>query len=341
MSTVLVTGGAGYIGSHALPILRRVGYRPLVLDNLSEGHRAAVGDAELVIGDLGDFGSLRALIRGNRPLAIFHFAAVCSVAESVTDPLRYYETNLVGSFNLLRAALEVGVPRIILSSTAAVYGEPETTPITEEHPTRPINPYGWTKLAVEQMLKDYSKAYDFKYVTFRYFNAAGADPGQGLGEDHRPETHLIPLALRAIMEPDSPLQVFGNDYPTPDGTCVRDYVHVHDLIDAHMRGLEYLLDGGESDTFNLGSETGYSVKEILDRIESVTGQEVPREYSDRRPGDPARLVASNQHARDVLNWKPEHDLDAIIASAWDWDRTHLNGYRDQPPPEPPMPELKY
>lgn len=335
MSTILVTGGAGYIGSHALPALRRQGYRPLVLDNLSEGHRAAVGEAELVIADLADFGSLRALIRGNRPLAIFHFAAVCSVAESVADPSRYYETNLVGSFNLLRAGLEAGVPRIIFSSTAAVYGEPETTPITEDHPTRPINPYGWTKLGVEQMLKDYSQAYGIKFVTFRYFNAAGADPAAGLGEDHRPEGHLIPLALRAVLDPGEPLRVFGNDYPTPDGTCVRDYVHVKDLVDAHLRGLDYLLDGGESDTFNLGTESGYSVKQILDRIEAVTGHEVPFEFAPRRAGDPASLVASNRHAHDVLGWKPEHDLDAMIASAWDWYRAHPGGYAHQSPEAPP------
>jgi len=284
MSTILVTGGAGYIGSHMLPALRRLGYRTLVFDSLTEGHREAVGESELVIGSLGDYGALRALIRANRPLAILHFAAVCSVAESVTEPLRYYDTNVAGTLNLVRAALETGAPRIILSSTAAVYGEPNQVPIDESHPTRPINPYGFTKLAAEQILADFSKAYGLKYVAFRYFNAAGADPANGLGEDHRPETHLIPLALKSALDLGDPLQVYGDDYPTPDGTCIRDYVHVKDLVDAHLRGLEYLLEGGQDATFNLGTETGYSVRQIMEMVESVTGQPVEHEIAPRRPG---------------------------------------------------------
>lgn len=328
MSTILVTGGAGYIGSHMLPALRRQGYRPLVFDNLSEGHRAAVAETELVIGDLADFGALRAILRANRPRAVIHFAAVCSVAESVTLPHKYYDTNVVGTVNLLRAMLETGVPRLIISSTAAVYGEPLTMPITEEHSTRPINPYGWSKLVGEQILKDYSHAYDIRHVAFRYFNAAGAAPEIGLGEDHRPESHLIPLALRAIMEDGEPLRVYGQDYPTEDGTCVRDYVHVKDLVDAHLRGLEYLLNDGESNTFNLGTESGYSIRQVLDRVQAVTGSEVPHEFVARRPGDPAALVASNRKAREVLGWQPEHDLDSIISSAWDWFQRHPNGYND-------------
>jgi UDP-glucose 4-epimerase len=335
MSTILVTGGAGYIGSHMLPALRRQGYRPLVLDNLIEGHRAAAGDAELAIGSLADFGALRALIRANRPLAIFHFAAACSVAESVADPLKYYETNLVGTYNLLRAALESGVPRLIFSSTAAVYGEPESVPITEDHPTRPINPYGRTKLAAENMLRDYAEAYGVQYVSFRYFNAAGADPVAGLGEDHRPESHLIPLALRAIEEADAELQVFGNDYPTTDGTCVRDFVHVRDIVSAHLLGLEYLLDGGANTVFNLGSETGHTVMQVLERVEKVTGHEVPHVIAPRRAGDPASLVASSLKAREVLGWNAEHDLDSMIASAWDWRRTHPRGYGEESPEPPP------
>jgi UDP-glucose 4-epimerase len=340
MSTILVTGGAGFVGSHMLPALRRVGYRPLVLDNLSEGHRDAVGEAELVMADLADIGAIRALLRANRPLAIFHFAAVCQVAESVTQPLKYYETNVLGTLNLLRAALETGVPRIIFSSTAAVYGEPQTTPLTEEHPTHPINPYGWSKLAGEQMLRDFAEAYDIRHVIFRYFNAAGADPTADLGEDHHPETHLIPLAIRATQRPEEPLQVYGDDYPTEDGTCVRDYVHVKDLVDAHLRGLEYLLQGGESTVLNLGSETGYSVKQILDRVQAATGYPVPFEMAPRRPGDPATLVASSRRAREVLGWKPEHDLDAIVSSAWAWLRAHPRGYRDVTQ-EPPLGELSY
>jgi UDP-glucose 4-epimerase len=340
MSTILVTGGAGYVGSHVLPALRRLGYRPLVLDNLSEGHRDAVGDAELALADLADIGSLRALLRANRPLAIFHFAAACLVAESVTQPLKYYETNVVGTLNLMRAALETGVPRIIFSSTAAVYGEPQATPITEDHPTRPINPYGWSKLAGERMIRDFAEAYDIQHVIFRYFNAAGADPAADLGEDHRPETHLIPLAIRAIQNPEEPLQVYGDDYPTVDGTCVRDYVHVKDLVDAHVRGLEYLLQGGESTVLNLGAETGYSIKQILDRVEAIVGCPVPFQMAQRRPGDPATLVASSRRAREVLGWKPEHDLDAIVSSAWSWLRAHPRGYRDEPR-EPPPRALQY
>ena len=329
MSTILVTGGAGYIGSHMLPALRRLGYRPLVFDNLSEGHRQAAGETELVIGDLNDYGALRALMRANRPLAIVHFAAACSVGESVTNPMRYYESNFVGTANLVKAAFETGVPRLIFSSTAAVYGEPDSTPITEDHDTRPINPYGRTKLGAEQMLRDYSAAYGLRHVIFRYFNAAGADPGGGLGEDHRPETHLIPLALRAIVDPDEPLQVFGDDYPTPDGTCIRDYVHVLDLVDAHMRGIDYLLQGGDSDVFNLGTESGYSVRQVLKEVEGVTGEEVPHEIAPRRPGDPTALVASNRKAAERLGWKPEHDLESVIQSAWDWMRSHPHGYADE------------
>jgi UDP-glucose 4-epimerase len=328
MSTVLVTGGAGYIGSHLLPVLRRLGYRPLVFDNLSEGHREAVGETELVIGDLGDYGALRAVIRANRPLAIVHFAAVCSVAESVAEPLRYYETNVTGTVNLVRAALETGTPRVILSSTAAVYGEPKSNPITEEHPTNPINPYGWTKLAAERLLADAAAAYGLSYVAFRYFNAAGADPSLGLGEDHRPETHLIPLALRATQDDGEPLRVYGQDYPTPDGTCIRDYVHVKDLVDAHMRGLSYLLDGGDNAVFNLGTGRGWSIREVISAVQEVTGLEVEHEFAERRPGDPAALVASAEKAREVLGWQAEHDLDAIVRSAWNWMQDHPNGYRN-------------
>jgi UDP-glucose 4-epimerase len=328
MSTILVTGGAGYIGSHMLPALRRLGYRTLVFDSLTEGHREAVGESELIIGNLGDYGALRALIRANRPLAILHFAAVCSVAESVSEPLRYYDTNVAGTLNLVRAALEAGAPRIILSSTAAVYGEPKQVPIDESHPTVPINPYGWTKLAAERILADFAHAYGLRYVAFRYFNAAGADPANGLGEDHRPETHLVPLALRSALDLGDPLQVYGDDYPTPDGTCVRDYIHVKDLVDAHVRGLQYLLEGGDNGVFNLGTETGHSVRQIIDAVESVTQQTVEFEMAPRRPGDPAVLVASARKAREVLGWEPRHDLDAIVRTTLNWMQSHPNGYRD-------------
>ena len=235
---------------------------------------------------------------------------------------------MAGTLNLVRAALETGAPRIILSSTAAVYGEPNQVPIDESHPTRPINPYGFTKLAAEQILADFSKAYGLKYVTFRYFNAAGADPANGLGEDHRPETHLIPLALKSALDLGAPLQVYGDDYPTPDGTCIRDYVHVKDLVDAHLRGLEYLLEGGPDATFNLGTETGYSVRQIMEMVESVTGQPVEHEIAPRRQGDPAVLVASARKAFEVLGWEPRHDLDAIVRTTLNWMQSHPNGYRD-------------
>jgi UDP-glucose 4-epimerase len=328
MSTILVTGGAGYIGSHMLPALRRQGYRTLVFDSLTEGHREAVGESELIIGNLCDYGALRALIRANRPLAILHFAAVCSVAESVAEPLRYYETNVAGTLNLVRAALDAGAPRIILSSTAAVYGEPHQVPIDESHPTVPINPYGWTKLTAERILVDFARAYGLKHVTFRYFNAAGADPANGLGEDHRPELHLIPLALKSALDLGEPLRVFGDDYPTADGTCIRDYVHVKDLVEAHLRGLEYLLEGGENATFNLGTETGYSVRQIIDTVEAITQQSVDHEIAPRRAGDPAVLVASAKKAREVLGWEPKHDLDSIVRTTLNWMQSHPNGYRD-------------
>lgn len=326
MSTVLVTGGAGYIGSHMVQALRRAGYRTVILDNLGEGHRAAVKDEELIEGDLTDKGAIRAVLRHHRPTAICHFAAYCSVAESVEQPLKYYVNNVFGTLNLLEAAMEVGVPRFIFSSTAALYGEPRETPITEEHPLIPINPYGWSKLMGEQLLRDAATAYGIRFVAFRYFNAAGADPGAGLGEDHHPETHLIPLAVQAAMEMRDELKVFGTDYETRDGSCIRDYVHVLDLVDAHLRGLEYLEAEGESLSVNLGTEVGTSVLEVLEAVERVTGLPVPHSLALRRPGDPATLVASNKLAKKVLDWEPKRDLDEMIRNAYDFFRQHPGGY---------------
>jgi UDP-glucose-4-epimerase GalE len=326
MNSVLVTGGAGYIGSHMVQALRRAGYRAVILDNLHEGHRAAVRDEELIEGDLGDKGVVRAVLRRHRPQAIFHFAASCSVAESVAQPLKYYLNNVSGTLNLLEAALDVGVSRFVFSSTAALYGEPQETPITESHPLVPINPYGWSKLMGEQLLRDASEAYGIRYVAFRYFNAAGADIDADLGEDHRPETHLIPLAVKAAMELGEELKVFGTDYDTPDGSCIRDYVHVLDLVGAHLRGLEYLENEGESVSINLGTETGTSVLEVLRAVERVTGLPVPHTLAPRRPGDPAVLVASNRKAKEVLDWEPRRDLDAMIRSAYDFLRRNPGGY---------------
>ncbi len=326
MNSVLVTGGAGYIGSHMVQALSRAGYRTVILDDLSEGHRAAVHDAELIEGSISDRGTVRALLRRHRPSAIIHFAAFCSVAESVENPVKYYHNNVIGTANLLEAALEVGVPRFIFSSTAALYGEPEEVPITETHRLAPINPYGWSKLMGEQMLADASKAYGIRYVAFRYFNAAGADPVAGLGEDHRPETHLIPLAIKAALDEDRELKVFGTDYDTRDGSCIRDYIHVLDLADAHLRGLKYLEDDGTSVSVNLGTENGTSVLEIIEAVERVTGLSVPHQLAPRRPGDPAVLVASNARAAEVLDWKPKRDLDEIIRNAYDFLRRHPEGY---------------
>ncbi len=332
MNSVLVTGGAGYIGSHMVQALRRAGYRTVILDNLSEGHRASVRDAELIEEDIADKGAVRAVLRRHRPSAVIHFAAFCSVKESVENPFKYYQNNVTGTANLLEAALEVGVPRFIFSSTAALYGEPRETPITETHPLAPINPYGWTKLMGEQMLADAARAYGIRYVAFRYFNAAGADAGAGLGEDHRPETHLIPLAVKAALFEDRELEVYGTDYPTRDGSCIRDYVHVQDLADAHLRGLRYLEDEGESVSLNLGTETGTSVLEILEAVERVTGLRVPHRRADRRPGDPATLVASNARAGEVLEWSPKRDLDDIIRSAYDFIRRHPDGFPEESSP---------
>jgi UDP-glucose-4-epimerase GalE len=336
MRAVLVTGGAGYIGSHMVQALGRAGYRTVVLDNLSTGHAASVRSGDLLREDLADRGALRAALFRHRPAAIFHFASSAQVKESVESPLPYYKNNVVGTLNLLEAAMEAGVPRIIFSSTAAVYGEPRETPITESHPTQPINPYGRSKLFVEEILADAARAYGLGYVAFRYFNAAGGDPTARLGEDHRPETHLIPLALRAAMLEDQELAIYGNDYSTRDGTCVRDYVHVLDLVDAHLRGLSYLDEGGESAVFNLGTEHGTTVQEVVDAVERVTGLTVPHRIVERRAGDPAVLVASAAKAREVLGWEPKRDLDEIIRSAYDFMRRFPEGYPLELDPDDPF-----
>jgi UDP-glucose-4-epimerase GalE len=339
MSTVLVTGGAGYIGCHMVKALRRAGHRIVILDNLVEGHRAAVADEELIEGDLNDKGTVRAVFRRHRPGAVFHFAASCSVGESVANPLKYYGNNTAGTLNLLEAALEVGTGRFVFSSTAALYGEPQETPITEQHPLQPINPYGWSKLMGEQVLRDLATAYGVRYVAFRYFNAAGADVADGVGEDHRPETHLIPLAIKAALD-GTELKVFGTDYDTRDGSCVRDYVHVKDLVEAHLLGLEYLDGDGESTSINLGTETGTTVLEIIDAVKRVTGLEVPYTVDERRPGDPAVLVASNAKAKELLGWEPKRDLDTIIRDAYDFFRRYPAGFPDLAPVAAGWPPLQ-
>jgi UDP-glucose 4-epimerase len=320
--TILVTGGAGYIGSHAVLSLQQAGYGVVVLDNLVYGHADLVKDilkAELVVGDIGDRPLLDKLFATHAIAAVMHFAAYAYVGESVTDPDKYYRNNVVGTLTLLEAMLAANIKQFVFSSTCATYGVPKTTPIPEDHPQSPINPYGASKLMVERILLDFSTAYDLRSVFFRYFNAAGADPEGRLGEDHNPETHLIPLVLQTALGKREAISVFGTDYPTPDGTCIRDYIHVMDLADAHVRGIDYLLKGGKTDVFNLGNGNGFSVKEVIETAKRVTQRPIQVIEGDRRPGDPAALVGSSDKARNILGWNPQYaDLDQIITHAWNW-----------------------
>lgn len=325
---ILVVGGAGYIGSHTALALREAGFRTLVLDNFSTGHRGALLGGDVVEVDLLDAEALGAALAHHRPQAVIHFAALCYVGESVQQPGRYYRNNVGGTLNLLEAMAAAGVRHIVFSSTCATYGIPERMPIDEQCVQRPINPYGNTKLACEYLLHDFMQAHGIASVALRYFNAAGADPAVRLGEDHRPETHLIPLALAAAAGRRAALQVYGNDYPTPDGTCIRDYVHVTDLASAHVLALQSLLDGvGGCRAFNLGNATGSSVAEVVATCGRVTGRPVPHAVVARRPGDPPRLVGSTAKIERELGWRPRHsDLDQIIATAWAWFERHPDGY---------------
>ena len=320
--TILVTGGAGYIGSHAVLALKRAGYGVVVLDNLVYGHRELVEQVlqvELIVGDTNDRPLLDELFAKHNIAAVMHFSAYAYVGESVTDPIKYYRNNVVGTLTLLEAMLAASVKSFVFSSTCATYGVPKTVPIPEDHPQSPINPYGTTKLMVERILADFDVAYGLKSVCFRYFNAAGADPTGLLGEDHNPETHLIPLVLMAAMGKRESVSIFGTDYPTPDGTCIRDYIHVTDLADAHILGAEYLLQGGDSSFFNLGNGNGFSVKQVIDTAKTVTGRDIKVVESDRRPGDPPMLVGSSDKARKTLGWNPQHPaLEEILNHAWQW-----------------------
>lgn len=320
--TILVTGGAGYIGSHAVQALQRAGYGVIVLDNLVYGHREIVEDvlhAKLLVGDTRDRALLDELFQTHDIAAVMHFAAFAYVGESVTDPAKYYRNNVTGTLTLLEAMVAANVKKFVFSSTCATYGVPQVIPIPEEHPQNPINPYGASKLMAERFLADFDVAYDFKSVSFRYFNAAGADPSGTIGEAHDPETHLIPLALMVALGKRESLSVFGTDYPTEDGTCIRDYIHVNDLASAHVLGLEYLLEGGKTDVFNLGNGTGFSVKEVIETAEAVTGRPVKVVECDRRAGDPPVLVGSSEKARKILGWNPEYaDLKEIVSHAWQW-----------------------
>ncbi|HPW18025.1 MAG TPA: UDP-glucose 4-epimerase GalE [Candidatus Aminicenantes bacterium] len=319
--TVLVAGGAGYIGSHAVKELVREGFDVLVLDNLSSGRRELVGDAPFVRADLLDREALRRVFRERRIGAVLHFASFIQVGESVADPRKYYAHNLTTSLNLFDAMLEAGTPALIFSSTAAVYGEPDEAPITESHPARPANPYGRAKLMVETILRDYERAHGLRAVSLRYFNAAGAALDGTAGECHEPETHLVPNILLSLLGRKPRLRVFGGDFPTPDGTAVRDYIHVTDLARAHVLALRRLLDGGPGDVVNLGTEKGHSVLEVVGAVERVTGRPVPYDIAARRPGDVAVLLASKAKAERVLGWTARlSSLETIVETAWNWHR---------------------
>jgi UDP-arabinose 4-epimerase len=317
---ILVTGGAGYVGSHACKALASAGWRPVVYDNLSRGHAEAVRWGPLVEGDLHDRAALVEAIRTHGVAAVMHFAAFAYVAESVGDPELYYRNNVAGTLGLLAAMREAGVGTIVFSSTCAVYGAPDRVPISESTAKSPLNPYGDTKLAIERALHWYGEAYDLRYAALRYFNAAGADPDGEIGEDHHPETHLIPRVIRAAFGRGDPVEIYGTDYPTADGTAIRDYIHVTDLADAHVRALDYLDRGGDSIALNLGTGKGSSVREVIAAVERIAGRPVPRREAARRPGDPPELVADPALARDRLGWRARRsDLDTIVATALAWE----------------------
>jgi UDP-glucose-4-epimerase GalE len=321
-----VTGGAGYIGSHASKTLAQAGYHVVVLDNLVAGHREAVKNAPLIEGDVGNGGLARQILRDHQISAVMHFAAFLDVGASVRDPAGFYRNNVIGTLGLLEAMAAESVRLLVFSSTCATYGEPIETPIVETHPQRPINSYGETKLAIERALPHFERAYGLRSIALRYFNAAGADPDGEIGEDHSPEIHLIPRAIQAATGGEG-LQVFGDDYPTPDGTCLRDYIHVTDLADAHVKALEALAETGRSSAYNLGTGAPHSVRQVIESVERVTGRRVPWTLGPRRPGDPAVLYAAANKAQAELHWKPRFaDLDAIVSTAWNWHRHHPHGY---------------
>jgi UDP-glucose 4-epimerase len=330
MSSVLVTGGAGYIGSHAVKAMKQAGLQVVVYDDLSAGHREAARFADAFIeGSIDDVDRLRNAFRDHEVDAVMHFAAWLSVGDSVRDPAGYYRNNVLGALAVLDAMVAENVHRFVFSSTAAVFGNPVETPITEDHPKRPINAYGETKLAIERALPHYERAYGLKSVVLRYFNAAGADPDGELGEDHAPEQHLIPRAIDAALGRDA-FAIFGDDYDTPDGTCLRDYIHITDLADAHIRALGSLRSDGPSARYNLGNGRPTSVKEVVDSVARVVGRKVPYTVGPRREGDPGVLFASSARIKRDLGWKPQfEDIDTIVRTAWQWRERHPQGYRSQ------------
>jgi UDP-glucose 4-epimerase len=326
--TILVTGGAGYIGSHAVKALEAKGHQVIILDNLVYGHKDLVErnfKAELIIGDVSDRQLLSKIFSTHKIDAVMHFAAYAYVGESVVEPTKYYQNNVLGSIALIESMREHGIQNIVFSSTCATYGIPQYVPIDEEHPQHPINPYGFSKVVVENVLRDYDRAYGLKSIVFRYFNAAGADPDGALGEDHSPETHLIPIVLEVAGGQRDRVTIFGTDYDTPDGTCVRDYIHVSDLAAAHVLGLEHLLEHQQSNFFNLGNGNGFSVRQVIESAQRVTNRPIPILECDRRVGDPPILIGGSSKAIRVLGWEPKYaNLDTIISHAWNWHQTrHL------------------
>ncbi|WP_332698691.1 UDP-glucose 4-epimerase GalE [Halalkalibacter lacteus] len=327
--TTLVTGGAGYIGSHTLLYIKEKNEEFVVLDSLQTGHREAVQGATFYQGELADADLLDKIFSENDISAVIHFAADSLVGESMKDPLKYYENNVIGSYHLIKKMVEHGVKKFVFSSTAATYGEPVSVPITEDSPTIPTNPYGETKLAIEKMLKWADEAYGVKSICLRYFNAAGADPEGKIGEDHQPESHLIPIVLQAALGQRAHVSMFGDDYPTEDGTCVRDYIHVLDLAQAHYLALQRLEKEEKSGIYNLGNGNGFSVKQVIETCKAVTGIDIKTVTAPRRTGDPAVLIASSNKARSELGWNPEYSsLDLMIKHAWNWHQHHPDGYGD-------------
>ncbi len=316
---ILIVGGAGYIGSHVNKLLSQRGLKTIVFDNLSRGHREFVRWGKFYEGDLLDIDRLRSCFETYRIESVMHFSALALVEESIIYPEKYYRNNVVGTLNLLEVMRQFGVKYFIFSSSCAIYGIPEEIPISEEHPRRPINPYGRTKLIIEDLLKDFDKAYGLKYINLRYFNAAGADPEGEIGELHNPETHLIPLVIYGAKGINKEVKIFGTDYPTRDGTCIRDYIHVMDLADAHIRALQYLMDENRSESFNLGNGNGYSVREVIETVRRVTGMDFRVVEAQRREGDPPVLISNSQRAKEILGWRPQYEnLERIVETAWRW-----------------------
>ncbi len=326
---ILVTGGAGYVGSHAARLLEKAGHDVWVYDNLELGHRQAVRSERLIVGNTGDRKLLPDVLRSKKIDAVMHYAAYALVGESVSHPDKYYHNNVIQTLHLLESMREADVRKFVFSSTTATYGVPKTIPITEAEDQKPINPYGFSKLVIEQALRDYAHAYDWAFAAMRYFNASGASPDGMIGEDHSPESHLIPIVLQVALGQRDKIMIFGDDYPTPDGTCIRDYIHVNDLGTAHVKALDK-LEPGQGLQLNLGTGKGYSVLEVIQACRKITGHEIPAEVAPRRPGDPPELVANSDLAQATLDWKPKFDtIESIIETAWNWHKSHPSGYSEK------------